>query len=117
MFPLAPAPCSSAVTRIASRITRRTLRQITVTIQDETKTVTGRSCDSVMQTLEKNGIAVPARCRSGECGFCHSHLLSGKVYVPKQLEYRRLADAQFGCIHPCCSFPLGDLVLQVPAAK
>ena len=91
--------------------------QITVTIQDETKTVTGRSCDSVMQTLEKNGIAVPARCRSGECGFCHSHLLRGKVYVPKQLEYRRLADAQFGCIHPCCSFPLGDLVLQVPAAK
>lgn len=91
--------------------------QITVTIQDETKTVTGRSCDSVMQTLEKNGIAVPARCRSGECGFCHSHLLRGKVYVPKQLEYRRLADAQFGCIHPCCSFPLTDLVLQVPAAK
>ena len=91
--------------------------QITVTIQDETKTVTGRSCDSVMQTLEKNGIAVPARCRSGACGFCHSHLLSGSVYVPKQLEYRRLADEQFGCIHPCCSFPLTDLVLQVPAAK
>ena len=91
--------------------------QITVTIQDETKTVTGSSVDSVMQILEKNGIAVPARCRSGECGFCHSHLLSGEVYVPKQLEYRRLADRQFGCIHPCCSFPLTDLVLNVPPAK
>ncbi len=91
--------------------------KITVTIQDNTYTVEGNSADSVMQTLEKNGIAVPARCRSGECGFCHSHLMSGKVYVPKKLEYRRLADYKFGCIHPCCSFPLTDLVINVPVAK
>lgn len=91
--------------------------KITVTIQDETKTITGSSNDSVLQILEKNGISAPARCRSGECGFCHSHLLSGQVYVPKHLEYRRLADYTFGCIHPCCSFPLTDLVINVPAAK
>ena len=91
--------------------------KITVTIQDETYTVTGKTGDSVMQTLEKNKIAVPARCRSGECGFCHSHLLSGKVYVPEALEYRRLADYKFSCIHPCCSFPLTDLVINVPVAK
>ena len=91
--------------------------KITVTIQDETYTVTGSSSDSVMQILEKNKISVPARCRSGECGFCHSRLISGKVYVPKDLEYRRLADYKFGCIHPCCSFPLTDLELNVPVAK
>lgn len=90
---------------------------ITVTIQDETKTVTGSTNDSVLQILEKNGISAPARCRSGECGFCHSHLISGKVYVPKNLEYRRLADFKFGCIHPCCSFPLTDLVINVPVSK
>ena len=91
--------------------------KITVTIQDETYTVVGKTGDSVMQTLEKNKIAVPARCRSGDCGFCHSHLLSGKVYVPEALEYRRLADYKFGCIHPCCSFPLTDLEINVPVAK
>jgi len=91
--------------------------RITVTIQDKTYIVKGSSADSVMQTLEKNGISVPARCRSGECGFCHSHLISGKVYVPKHLEYRRLADYKFGCIHPCCSFPLTDLEINVPVAK
>ncbi|MBQ2847911.1 MAG: 2Fe-2S iron-sulfur cluster binding domain-containing protein [Clostridia bacterium] len=91
--------------------------KIKVTIQDKTYTVEGNSADSVMQTLEKNGISVPARCRSGECGFCHSHLLSGKVYVPKHLEYRRLADYKFNCIHPCCSFPLTDLEINVPVAK
>ncbi len=91
--------------------------KITVTIQDKTYIVHGLSSDSVMQTLEKNGISVPSRCRSGECGFCHSHLLSGKVYVPEHLEYRRLADYKFGCIHPCCSFPLTDLEINVPVAK
>ncbi|MBQ8028768.1 MAG: 2Fe-2S iron-sulfur cluster binding domain-containing protein [Clostridia bacterium] len=91
--------------------------KITVTIQDSTYTVEGLTNDSVMQTLEKNKIAVPARCRSGECGFCHSHLLSGKVYVPKALEYRRMADHKFGCIHPCCSFPLTDIEISVPVAK
>ncbi len=91
--------------------------KITVTIQSETQTVEGSSADTVLQILEKNGISAPARCRSGECGFCHSHLLSGKVYVPKHLEYRRLADFKFDCFHPCCSFPLTDLVIDVPVAK
>ena len=91
--------------------------KIKVTIQDNTYEVEGSSNDSVMQILEKNGISAPARCRSGECGFCHSHLISGKVYVPKALEYRRLADYKFGCIHPCCSFPLTDLEINVPTAR
>ena len=91
--------------------------KITVTIQDFTTTVTGSSNDSIMQILEKNGISVPARCRSGECGFCHSHLISGQIYVPKHLDYRRLADYKFGCIHPCCTFPLSDIEINVPVAK
>lgn len=91
--------------------------KIKVKIQDEIYTVEGSSNDSVMQILEKSKISVPARCRSGECGFCHSHLLSGKVYVPKHLEYRRLADYKFNCFHPCCSFPLTDLEIEVPVAK
>lgn len=91
--------------------------KITVSIRDTTKTVVGSANDSVLQILEKNGIAVPARCRSGECGFCHSLLKSGKVYVPKDVDGRRLADFKFGYIHPCMTFPLSDLELEVPAAK
>ncbi len=91
--------------------------KITVTVQDKTYIIFGKSSDSVMQTIEKHGISVPAGCRSGECGLCHSHLISGKVYVPKHLEYRRLADFKFGCIHPCCSFPLTDLEINVPPVK
>ncbi len=91
--------------------------KITVTVQDKTYIIKGKSLDSVMQILEQSGIPVPARCRSGECGFCHSHLISGEVYVPKHLEYRRLADYKFNCFHPCCSFPLTDLEINIPVAK
>lgn len=91
--------------------------KITVKIRDESKTVSGSINASVMQILEKNGIAVPARCRSGECGFCHSLLISGKVYIPKSVDGRRLADFKYGYIHPCVSFPLSDLEIEVPADK
>lgn len=91
--------------------------KITVKCQDEVFTVEGSTGDSVVQILEKGKIAVPTRCRSGECGFCHSHLLKGKIYVPEKLEYRRLADYKFDCFHPCCSFPLTDLEIEIPAAK
>lgn len=91
--------------------------KITVTIRDMTKTVVGNANDSILQTLEKNGIAVPTRCRSGECGFCHSRLCSGQVYMPKTVDGRRLADLKFGYIHPCVSFPLSDLEIEVPADK
>lgn len=72
---------------------------------------------TILQSLEKHGIAAPAHCRSGECGWCHSLLLSGEVYCPKHLEHRREADLDFGYIHPCCTFPLSDIAVEVPYAK
>lgn len=91
--------------------------KITVNIRDTSKTVTGKATDTILQTLEKNGIAVPTRCRSGECGFCHSRLCSGKVYVPSSVDGRRLADLKYGYIHPCVTFPLSDIEIEVPADK
>ena len=91
--------------------------KITVSIRDMTRTITASVNDSILQTLEKHGIAAPTRCRSGECGFCHSLLKSGKIYVPKGSDGRRMADYKFGGIHPCNSFPLTDIEIEVPAAK
>ena len=88
--------------------------EITVTICDEKKTIKASTNDTILQSLEKNGIAAPARCRSGECGWCHSLLLKGNVYSPKKLEHRREADIDFHYIHPCCTFPLTDIAIDVP---
>lgn len=91
--------------------------KITVSIRDMTRTVTGNANDTILQTLERNGISVPTSCRSGECGFCHSVVNSGKYYVPKDVDGRRLADLKFGGIHPCVTFPLSDIEIIVPADK
>ena len=90
---------------------------ITVHICDQTFTVKGNADDTILQILEKGGVAVPNRCRSGECGWCHSYLKSGKVFVPQKLDYRRKADLKYGFIHPCCTFALSNLELDIPPAK
>ena len=71
--------------------------------------------ESLLVALERAGIAVPASCRSGECGFCHTKLASGQVYIPPEKDNRRGADVKYGYIHPCISFPVSDvsLVLSV----
>lgn len=79
-----------------------------------TKEITVSANDTLLNSMEKNGIQAPNDCRSGVCGYCHSRLVKGNVYVPKAVDGRRLADLQFGYIHPCCTFPLSDLEIDVP---
>ena len=91
--------------------------KITVRIAGDQQTITAPADTSILRSLEAAGIAAPARCRSGECGWCHSRLISGEVYCPKSVDGRREADYLYGYIHPCCSFPLTDLVIEVPPVR
>ena len=70
--------------------------------------------EPVLVALERAGVRAPSRCRSGECGWCRSRLVSGECYVPEETDGRRWADRNGGQIHPCASFPVSDLVLEVP---
>lgn len=88
--------------------------KVMVQIAGEEKVITAKADESLLRSLEENGIAAPAHCRSGECGWCHSRLVSGEVYTPKSVDGRREADLLYGYIHPCCAFPLTDLVIEVP---
>lgn len=72
--------------------------------------------EPLLVALERAGIAAPSRCRSGECGWCRSKLLSGKVYIPEKTDGRRAADLDFNYIHPCSSFPVSDVVIEVPGS-
>ena len=91
--------------------------KVTVRIAGNEQTITAPADTSILRSLEAAGIAAPAHCRSGECGWCHSKLISGEVYCPKSVDGRREADYLYGYIHPCCSFPLSDLVIEVPPVK
>ena len=91
--------------------------KITVRIAGTEQTITAPADTTILRSLEANGIAAPAHCRSGECGWCHSKLVSGEVYCPKSVDGRREADYLYGYIHPCCTFPLSDLTIEVPPVK
>ena len=88
--------------------------QLTVKIAGKEQTITAPADTSLLRTMEAAGIAAPAHCRSGECGWCHSKLVSGEVYTPKSVDGRREADLLYGYIHPCCAFPLSDVTIEVP---
>lgn len=76
--------------------------------------ITASANEPVLVALERAGIKAPSRCRAGECGWCRSRLLEGKVFIPQENELRRWADVEYNYIHPCCSFPVSDFVLEVP---
>jgi ferredoxin-NADP reductase len=88
--------------------------QLRVEIFGEKKTIACRGNQTLLSAMEESGIKAPSHCRSGECGWCHSRLISGEVFIPQSADGRRMADVKFGWIHPCCSYPLGDVSLDVP---
>lgn len=87
---------------------------VTVHMAGKTYSVPCKADTTLLRAMEKAGVHAPSDCRSGTCGWCHAQLLSGDVYIPQQTDGRRIADKQYGYIHPCCTFPLSDLTIDVP---
>lgn len=87
--------------------------RLQVDMQGKRKTIQAKSGESILVAMERAGIAAPSRCRGGECGYCRSRLVSGSFYIPDALDYRRMADAKLGYIHPCCTFATSDLHIRV----
>ena len=86
---------------------------ITVINRENETVIKASSNETVLCAFERAGIEVPARCHTGECGFCRSKLVSGKVYIPEGEDKRRIADMQFDFIHPCCCYPESNLVIRI----
>lgn len=79
----------------------------------KTREIMVRSDQTILQAMEAAHIKAPSHCRSGECGWCHSKLLSGNVYIPQDVDGRRMADLKFGWIHPCATYAAGDVAIEV----
>lgn len=90
------------------------LFKITVRQGELEKVIDASADEPILVAIERAGIAAPSRCRSGECGWCRSKLVSGDIFVPEENEGRRWADVQHGYIHPCSTFALSDMVIEVP---
>ncbi len=77
-------------------------------------TVRAAAEETILAALERAGLAPDSQCRSGECGLCRSHLVSGEVFIKPEDDGRREADRRFGFIHPCATYPLSDLEIRLP---
>lgn len=90
---------------------------ITVRIGNKIETIKASPTESVLVSLERAGIGVDSQCRSGECGFCRSLLISGDIFINDEIDGRRAGDKKFGFFHPCSSYSLSDLEIKIPSFK
>jgi len=88
--------------------------KIKVHVGDLTKEIPAIATESVLIALERANLNPPSKCRSGECGFCRTHLIDGDVYINPVSDWRKGADKKFNYFHPCSSYPITDLEIKIP---
>jgi ferredoxin-NADP reductase len=88
--------------------------KIKVRIGNLSKEIPANANESVLVALERAKLSPPSICRSGICGFCRSKLISGDILVYLKNDGRRAADKILKYFHPCSSYPLSNLEIEVP---
>ena len=76
-------------------------------------TIPCSSEETLLSSLEREGIKTDSACRSGECGYCRSQIKQGNVFIPEYVDSRRVSDSAHGVIHPCCSYPISNITLII----
>lgn len=98
-----------------------TSKEINVTVDFRKGSVAERiefkaSCiEPILNSIEReklSRIRIENGCRSGECALCRTKLISGKIFIPPWVTIREV-DKDFGFIHPCVSYPLTDIHLDL----
>lgn len=112
-----PAPAPAGREAGSTRQTAEN-EQVTISVRvrgtSDDAVIPAKRSETVLVALERAGLNPPAMCRSGECGWCRSELLSGTVATPPDPSGLRAADIKFSWFHPCNSWPETDLVIRVP---
>ena len=76
------------------------------------RSIKAKAGEPLMNSLERDGLVVPAVCRAGECTACRTRLLEGKVFAPERVRLRWV-DEKAGYIHPCMSYPIEDIRIRI----
>jgi ferredoxin-NADP reductase len=79
------------------------------------ETIEAPSVEPLLNSLEKEKsfeLIINNGCRSGACALCRTKLKSGKIFMLPEVKMREI-DQEFGFIHPCVSYPLTDIHLDL----
>ncbi len=91
--------------------------QLVVHMRDEVYTIPAKENETLLTALERAALDAPNKCRAGGCGYCHSKWIKGKFFVAEGRDGRREADVKFGFIHPCVTYPMEDMEIDVPIGE
>lgn len=83
-----------------------------VHMEDEIFNIKAKEDETVLNALERFGIAIRSKCHLGGCGFCRSRIIKGNIATTK-LNSQNDVDKELGYFHPCCSYPTSDLEIEV----
>ncbi len=86
--------------------------QLTIKMKDKTLTIPCNEKETLIQSMEKGRVKTLVHCTVGECGFCRSKLLAGTVKTEDSCV--RASDKEAHYIHPCVSYPLSDVTIEIP---
>ena len=81
----------------------------------EEKVIEASILEPILNSLERAsdlGIMINNGCRSGQCALCRTKLLSGNIFLPPEVIIREI-DMDYGFIHPCISYPISDIHLDL----
>ena len=83
-----------------------------VHMENETFNIKARQDETVLNALERANILIRSKCHLGGCGFCRSRLVKGEIKTSK-LNKQNEVDKALHYFHPCCSYPISDLEIEV----
>ena len=106
------ASCCGALPAEEPRVFR-----LTVHIRDRVFSADAAENETLLASMERAGIPAPSKCRAGGCGYCRSKWLGGEFRIAEGRDGRREADRKFGFVHPCVTYPLSDMEIEVPPAE
>lgn len=71
------------------------------------------SYETLLNSLERNGIKTFNICRGSECDCCRSRLKAGEIFVPKAADKRRGVDPKYNIINLCSTYPISDVAIEL----
>lgn len=69
---------------------------------------------TLLLSMEQDGIRWPNSCRNGTCRSCLGHLAEGEVRYKIDWPGLSAEEKAAGCVLPCVAFPRSDVVLREP---
>ena len=64
--------------------------------------------ETILETVERNGIEIEYHCKDGFCGACRQSLVSGEI---KYVQYP-LAFVHDGDVLTCCAIPVSNIEIS-----